>query len=88
MESNEKNKTEYIYWTFECNTPGCNTVVAFATGGVYEQGKSPLLFSSTSGPMVLECNVCMQKHEYTMREIQPDISAIEPVPDFPRVISN
>jgi hypothetical protein len=87
MESNEKKETEYIYWTFECKTPGCNTAVAFAHGGVYEQGKSPLLFSPTYGPVPLKCNVCGQEYEYTLSEIQPEISPIEPSPDFPQVSS-
>jgi hypothetical protein len=76
---------EYLYWTFECKTPGCDTQTVFATGSVYDPKTTPLLIPSCIGPMILVCPVCKKSNEYTESEIQPEISPIDPSPDFPRV---
>lgn len=76
---------EYLHWTFECKTPNCNNQTAFQCGGVYDPKTTPLLMPSSIGPMVLICPVCKQSHEYSVSEIQPEISPIEPSPGFPHV---
>lgn len=79
--------TDYLYWTFECKTPDCKTVVAFLCGGVHTPKQSPLIFSASNKPVSLFCPKCKQSHEYNESEFQPEISAIEPSPDFPHADS-
>lgn len=76
---------EYLYWTFECKTPDCNTQTAFQCGGVYNGKTMPFLIASAIVPMVLFCPACKQSHEYAESEIQPEISTKEPPPGFPHV---
>jgi hypothetical protein len=75
---------EYLYWTFECKTPDCNNVVAFQYGGIYDPKKPRFFTSPSDKPMNLFCPKCEQLHDYGGNDIQPDISPIEPSPEFLR----
>lgn len=83
-----KPTKEYLYWTFQCKTPGCGTETAFAYGGVYDSKRIPFFRNPVAPqPMVLFCPVCKQKHEYAENEIIPVPDLNEPPPDFPRATS-